>query len=123
VSKFALFALLAQSVLAADFAKWWPEFQSAVASADAKAVARQAHFPLSWENGRIREIKSESDLLKSFNLYFTPEIRKIIAAKKPELLPTGTYIITWRARGNEYSLYFKPDGAAFLLDGLSEGPP
>src|SRR5260370_26926943 len=123
MKRVALLAILAHAVLAADFAKWWPEFQSAVARADAKAVARQAHFPLSWENGRIREIKSEADLLKSFDVYFTPEIRKIIAARKPELLPTRVYIITWRARGNEYSLYFKPQGAAFLLDGLSEGPP
>jgi hypothetical protein len=118
-----LVALLAHSVLAADFARWWPGFQAAVSRSDAQAVARQAHFPLDWENGKTREIKTEADLLKSFDLYFTPEIRKIIATKKPETLPTGTYIITWKARGNEYSLYFKPDGAAFVLDGLSEGPP
>ena len=118
-----LAALLAHSVCAADFAKWWPEFRAAVVTGDAQAVARQAHFPLDWENGKIRQIKTEADLLKNFDLYFTTEIRKIVAARKPELLPTGTYIITWKARGNEYSLYFKPDGTAFVLDGLSEGPP
>jgi hypothetical protein len=37
-------------------------------------------------------------------------------------LPNGIYIITWKARGNEYSLYFKPQAPAFVLDGLSEGP-
>lgn len=119
----AFLALLVFSAFAADFAKWWPGFQAAVAKADAKAVARQAHFPLDWENGKIRQIKTEADLLNSFDTYFTPEIRKIVATRKPELLPTGTYSITWKARGNEYSLYFKPDGAAFVLDGLSEGPP
>jgi len=118
----ALLAVLAHSLLAADFAKWWPGFQAAVAKADAQAVARQAHFPLEWENGKIRQIKSEADLLKSFDVYFTPEIRKNIAARKPELLPSGEYLIVWQARGNEYSLRFIPEGAAFVLGGLSEGP-
>ena len=110
MKRIALLALLAHTVLAADFAKWWPEFQSAVAKADAKAVARQAHFPLHWENGKIREIQTEAEFLKSFDVYFTPEIRRIVATKKAELLPNGTYIVTWKARGNEYSLYFKPEG-------------
>jgi hypothetical protein len=114
--------LCAALLAAADFAGWWPGFQSAAARRDAKAIAGMAHFPLSWENGTIREIKSEADFLKSFDLYFTAEIRRAIATKKPERLPNGSYMLTWHAHGNEYSLYFKPEGAAFVLDGLSEGP-
>jgi len=108
----------------ADFAKWWPQFQAAVAQRDVKTAARGVQFPLNWENGPIRAIKTEADLAKSFDVYFTPEIRKIIAGRKPERMPNGIYSITWKARGNEYSVYFKPASAgAFVLDGLSEGPP
>ncbi len=107
----------------ADFAAWWRDFRSAVARRDAKTIARLAHYPLNWENGPIREIKSEADLVDHFDTYFTAEIRNIIAGRTPERLPNGTYIITWKARGNEYSLYYKPEGPSFVLDGLSEGPP
>jgi hypothetical protein len=123
--RFMLLALAAIFTLpagAADFAKWWPDFQAAAAKGDAKAVAQKAHFPLSWENGPVREIPSEAAFLKSFDTYFTAEIRKAIATGKPERLPDGSYTITWKARGNEYSLYFKPQGQAFVLDALSEGP-
>ena len=108
---------------AVDFAAWWTEFRAAVARRDAKTIARQAHYPLSWENGPILEIKSEAELVAHFDTYFTAEIRRIIAERMPERLPNGIYIITWKARGNEYSLYYKPEGATFVLDGLSEGPP
>jgi hypothetical protein len=124
--RIGLFALLPALLAAADneFAKWWPQFQAAVAQRDVKAVARGVQFPLNWENGPIRAIKTEADLAKRFDVYFTPEIRKIVATKKPERLPTGVYSITWKARGNEYSVYFKPgDAGVFVLDGLSEGPP
>ena len=122
----ALVAIFIRPLLAADadanFAKWWAGFQTAVATRDAKTVAQQTHFPLSWENGPIREIKTEAEFVKGFDTYFTAEIRKAIAAGKPERLPDGTYTITWTARGNEYSLYFKPQGPGFVLDALSEGP-
>ena len=107
---------------AADFASWFRDFRAAVARRDAAAIAKQAHFPLHWENGPIREIQSEADLVKNFDRYFTPEISKIIASKMPVGEPTGNFTITWKARGNEYSLYFKPEGQTFVLDGLSEGP-
>ncbi len=108
----------------ADVAAWWTHFQAAVASRDAHAVARGVQFPLNWENGKIREIKTEADLANSFDTYFTAEIRKLVATRKPERMPNGVYSITWKARGNEYSIYFKPGGAgSFILDGLSEGPP
>jgi hypothetical protein len=107
----------------ADFARWWPQFQSAVAKGDFDTVAQGAAFPLHWENGAIREIKSAADLKFRFNSYFTAEIKKMVATKKPERLPTGFYIITWKARGNEYSILFKPQANTFALDSLSEGPP
>ena len=108
----------------AAFQKWWPGFQSAVAKHDAKAVAQGIRFPQPWENGpAIREIKSATDLAARFDIYLTPEIKKQIAAKKPERLPNGNYIIIWHARGNEYSLHFAPSGSVFALDELGEGPP
>jgi hypothetical protein len=119
-----LVALLAPQIVAQDpgFAKWWPQFQAAVVRRDARAVAQGAAFPLNWENGPTRTIKAETELSNRFDFYFTAEIKRIVATKKPELLPNGIYIITWKARGNEYSLYFKPQAPAFVLDGLSEGP-
>jgi len=127
--KKVLLALLLVSVADAQngdaaFRKWWPGFQSAVARRDAAAVAQGMRFPQPWENGpAIREIKSAADLAARFDVFFTPEIKKQIAAKKPERLPNGNYLIVWHARGNEYSLNFMPSGAAFALDGLGEGPP
>jgi hypothetical protein len=121
----ALLLALAPQIGAQDqgFPKWWPQFQAAVARRDLKTVAQGVAFPLNWEDGPTRNIKTEADLANRFDFYFTPAIKKIIATKKPELLPTGVYSITWKARGNEYSLYFKPQASAFALDGLSEGPP
>jgi hypothetical protein len=108
----------------AAFRKWWPQFQTAIAKHDAKAVARGMRFPQPWENGpAIREIKSEADLTARFDVFLTPEIKKQIATKRPERLPNGNYMIVWHARGNEYSLHFTPAGDGFALDGLGEGPP
>ena len=108
----------------ASFLKWWPGFQAAVAKHDVKAVGRGMRFPQPWENGpAIREIKSEADLNARFDAFLTPEIKKQIATQRPERLPSGNYMIVWHARGNEYSLHFKPAGDAFALDGLGEGPP
>src|ERR1700682_6457682 len=94
--RIVLFALLPALLPAADtdFANWWPQFQAAVAQRDVKTVARGVQFPLNWENGSIRAIKTEADLAKSFDVYFTAEIRKIIAGKKPERMPNGVYSIT-----------------------------
>ena len=107
----------------ADFPKWWPQFQAAVAKSDAKTVAEGVKFPIQWENGPIRQMMSSADLLQHFDKYFTAEIKKIIAAKKPEKWGNGEFGITWKARGNEYSVYFKPADSVFALGGLSEGPP
>lgn len=107
----------------ADFTKWWPQFQAAVAKGDAKAVAQGAHFPMDWENGPIRQIKTEADFIKRFDVYFTVEVKKAIATGKPGPLAPGEYGVTWKARGNEYTIFFKPEVAAYALGGLSEGPP
>jgi len=117
-----LLAMASLAWAAGDFSKWWPAFQSVVAKGDAKAVAQKAHFPLAWELGPIREIRTEADFLKDFDKYFTPEVRKGVAGAKPEQLPDGSYMVTWKARGNEYSLYFRPRGDGYVLDALSEGP-
>ena len=107
---------------AGEFGAWWPTFQAAVAGHDVKAVALGAKFPMNWENGPVRQIKTASDFAGRFDVYLTPEIRKAIAKIKPERLPNGNYILTWKARGNEYSLYFAPLENGYALDGLSEGP-
>jgi len=107
-----------------DFAKWWRQFRTAVAARDSRAVALGVQFPLNWENGPIREIPSEAELAQHFDRYFNKEIAQKVAGNTPERLPNGIYSITWKARGNEYSIYFKPLGSGgFALDGLSEGPP
>jgi len=124
VARLVLVALLFAAAGAADdgFAGWWKRFQNAVAKGNSSMVAEGADFPMDWENGRIRKIEARSALIDRFDLYFTAEIRDAVAKGKPERLPDRTYMLTWKARGNEYSLYFKPQGAAFVLAGLSEGP-
>jgi hypothetical protein len=123
-----LAVLVPWMVAAADdsktFAAWWIHFRVAVARRDALTLAQGVRFPLNWENGKIREIKTEVDLVNKFDSYFTVEICRLVVSRKPVRMPNGVYSLTWKARGNEYSLYFKPDGAgSFILDGLSEGPP
>lgn len=116
--------LSASDTARSSFSKWWPGFQKAIAQHKATEVAHAAHFPMHWENGPVREIQTEAELVNRFDVYFTDEIRKRIASVKPERLPNGIYTLTWKARGNEYSLYFKPAGLdKFALDGLSEGAP
>lgn len=106
-----------------EFAHWWPVFQAAVAHNDAKAVIDGSKFPMHWENGPVRAIKTREDFLARFETYFTPDMRTAVARAKPVRIPEG-YMITWKARGNEYSLYLHPSGGGrFALDGLSEGPP
>ena len=120
----AALLLLASAAYPADdgFAKWWPRFQAAVKSGDAKTVAAGAPFPMHWENGPVRDIESEAEFVRGFDTYFTSDMKRAVATKKADKIPDG-YMITWKARGNEYSLYFKPSGGGFVLNGLSEGPP
>jgi len=123
--RIAAVLLCAVGAFAADdgFAKWWPEFKAAVAKNDAKAIVRGTQFPLPWELGKTRNIATEADFIAHFNTYFTADMRKTVAGQKPVSIPGDQYMITWHARGNEYSLYFKSQGGSFVLLALSEGPP
>jgi hypothetical protein len=116
--------LLALTASGADdgFAKWWPQFQSTVAKSDAKAITEGSKFPMQWELKAVREIKTREDFVAHFAAYFTADMKKAVANGKPVAIPEG-YMITWHARGNEYSLYFRPAGGSFALSALSEGPP
>jgi hypothetical protein len=113
----------AQDKSADTFAAWWKQFQIAVAKKDSATVTKGARFPMQWENGPTRDVKTAADIVARFDFYFTPEIKKIVASRKPGAEGREAYTITWKARGNEYSLYFKNQTGAWALDGLSEGPP
>lgn len=104
------------------FAAWWPQFQAAVSHNNPNEVATLAHFPMDWELGSVRKIDTEADFLSHFASYFPVDMRRAVARGKPQRIPDG-YMVTWKARGNEYSLYFKKLSGRFVLDGLSEGPP
>jgi hypothetical protein len=119
----AVLALLAISANAADdgFAGWWPQFQGAVAKNDPQPIVALSHFPMDWELGKIRKIETERDFIRHFAAYFPADMRQAVAQAKPVAIPEG-YMITWKARGNEYSLYFKKLAGRFVLSGLSEGP-
>jgi len=123
--RLAAAALLLSVLALADdsFAKWWPQFKAAVAKNDAKAIVKGAAFPMDWELGKTRKIESEADFLANFNTYFTADMRKAVATQKPVAIPGDQYMITWHARGNEYSMYFKAKNGAYVLFALSEGPP
>jgi hypothetical protein len=108
---------------AASFATWWKQFQTAVSRRDAASVTKGARFPMQWENGPTRDVKAPSDFAARFDFYFTSEIKDVIAKRSPVAEGRESRTITWKARGNEYSLYFKPKGATWVFDGLSEGPP
>jgi len=120
----AIVLLMAAVLSAADdgFVKWWPRFQAAVKSGDPQAIAAGASFPMPWELGPVREVASQDELARHFDSLFTADMKRAVATQKPAKIPEG-YMITWKARGNEYSLYFHPARGGFVLAGLSEGPP
>jgi hypothetical protein len=124
-ARFFALALLAAAAIAADdgFAKFWPQFQAVVAKNDAKSIIQGVQFPLEWELGKVRKIDSNADFLSHFSAYFTADMRRAVATQKPVSIPDAKYMITWHARGNEYSMYFKSQGGTWALVGLSEGPP
>lgn len=109
----------------ADWAKWWPQFQSAVARHDAKAVAGMMHFPADWELGKIRKLQSEADFVANFDKYVPADMIKAVAEKTPFKDPGGDYYtISWKFRGLECTLFFKRDRkGGYFLEALSEGPP
>jgi hypothetical protein len=104
-----------------EFTRWWPQFQAAAAKGDATAVSERSKFPMDWENGPVRKIETRQDFIARFNTYFTADMKHAVASRKPVAIPGG-YMITWKARGNEYSLHFRPAPRAYALSGLSEGP-
>ena len=107
-----------------DWSKWWPQFRAAVAKHDGKAVAQMMQFPVDdWELGQIRKLTTAEDFAAHFDRYFPADMVKAVATKKPEGFKSGEYSITWKARGDEYSLYFREDGkGSYVLWALSEGP-
>jgi hypothetical protein len=108
----------------ADWNKFWPQFQSAVARKDAKAVAGMMQFPLDWELGKVRKIQSAADFVANFDRYFPADLIAAVATKKPILDPGGEYTVSWKAHGDECTLFFKDNHqGAFVLEALSEGPP
>jgi hypothetical protein len=123
--KIALLLLASLGAAQADdgFAKWFQHFQASVAKGKADAVADRAEFPMDWEYGQTRKIPAKAVLTERFDFYFTDDIKNAVASAKPVRLQNGEYYITWKARGNEYSMYFKPAEGTFALAGLSEGPP
>jgi hypothetical protein len=125
MKKLALLLLILGVAAQADdgFARWFKQFQTAVAKGNGDFVTDRAEFPMDWEYGQTRKIQARAVLVGKFDFYFTDDIKKAVASAKPDRLPTGEYMITWKARGNEYSMYFKPVGGSFALYALSEGPP
>jgi hypothetical protein len=105
----------------AGFSVWWKQFQAAVVKREAATVSKGSKFPMQWENGPTRNVQVATAFAARFDFYFTSDIKNVIATRTPE--GRDSYSITWKARGNQYSLYFKDRGAGWALDGLSEGPP
>lgn len=77
---------------------------------------------MDWELKAVRQIKTREDFIAHFASYFPADMKRAVASAKPVAIPEG-YMITWKARGDEYSLYFRPSGSGFALFALSEGPP
>lgn len=77
---------------------------------------------MQWENGPTREVRTAAEIAARFDFYFTPEIRSQIATRTPDQ-GSALRTITWKARGNGYSLYVRLQDGVWALDGLSEGPP
>jgi hypothetical protein len=113
----------AKEPVPASFAPWWKQFQAAVVKRDAATVSKGAKFPMQWENGPTRNVQVATAFAARFDFYFTSDIKNVIAKSTPVQAGRDGHSITWKARGNEYSLYFKDRGAGWSLDGLSEGPP
>src|SRR5689334_6295232 len=86
------------------FLVWWRQFQTAVSQKDVATVTKGSRFPMQWENGPTREVKATADFSMRFDFYFTPEIKRMISTRFPVAEGRDSRTITWKARGNEYSL-------------------
>ena len=119
-------ALLLASVFAfaqpskPDWSKWWPQFQSAVAKHDAKAVADMTFVPTQWELGKMHRLESRTVFVQKFDTYFPDHMRQAVATQKPESFPDGSYVVSWSHGVEDYALFFKPDGkGGYRLDSLA----
>ena len=121
--------LLAPVMFAADkgdpaFAKWWQKFQLAVMRRDIRGIDKGVEFPLDWQvSPEVRAVRSESDFAANFQLFFTPDVIKNVAAGKPEKLANGNYAVTWKANGKDYSLNIRFYNGVYAMESLIEGPP
>lgn len=101
-----------------DFAKWWPQFQAAVAKHDAAAIADMTTFPAKWPLEKASRIESKADFIQKFDSYFPEEARQAIATAKPRL-SEGKYYVAWEKGVYDYAFCFKSDGkGGFRLDSL-----
>jgi len=106
------------------FAKWWQKFQMAVMRRDVRSVDKNVEFPMDWQISEdVRAVRGESDLAANFNLFFTPEVSKNVATGKPEKLANGSYALTWKSNGKEYTMTFRYYSGTYVLDSLIEGKP
>ena len=131
VSTFVSIALLllTPTVFGADkddpaFAKWWQKFQLSVMRRDIRGIDKGVEFPLDWQvSPEIRVVRSESDFAANFQLFFTSDVIKNIAAAKPEKLPNGNYVVTWKGNGKDYVLNFRFYNGVYAMDSLIEARP
>jgi len=106
------------------FAKWWQKFQLAVMRRDIRGIDKGVEFPLDWQVGpEVRGVRSESDFAANFQLFFTSDVIKNVAAGKPEKLPNGNYAITWKANGKDYTLNIRFYNGVYAMESLIEGRP
>ena len=120
---------LAPAASAADkgdlvFTKWWQKFQLAVMRRDIRAIDKGVEFPMDWQiTSDVRAVRSESDFAANFGIFFTPDVIKNVAAAKPDKLPNGNYVITWKTDGEDYTMTFRFYGGTYALDSLIDSHP
>ena len=125
----AVILIVAPMACAADkadpaFAKWWQKYQLAVMRNDVRSIDKGAEFPMDWQISEdVRAIRGESDFAANFGLFFTPDVKKNVAAGKPEKLPNGNYVLIWKAGGKGYSLNFRSYNGSYAMDSLVEDAP
>jgi hypothetical protein len=78
-----------------DFLPYWEGLQAALASADAEAVARAAHYPLEVVTpDSIRKVPDPEALIDDFDEIFPAELRARIAeARQEDLIVTSPAIL------------------------------
>jgi hypothetical protein len=106
------------------FAKWWQKFQISVMRNDIRSIDKGAEFPMDWQISEdVRAIRGESDFAANFGLFFTTDVKKNVAAGKPEKLPNGNYVLVWKTGGKGYSLNFRFYNNTYVMDSLVDDAP